>query len=358
MDALVMLSRMESCYSTNPDYSFEADVNRSIRYFTSQEFIRQRYYLLHGRSPNAAKARSIALHVDQGINFIDSATRAPVSIRPLLQYYGVAALARAVSVFRDVNRAENTLTPGHGLHVLDWNVLGCSHAGRGFSDLNVQVTAGLFSDLSAATGGLAHFYANNSGPNWLVKLGAIEAGAEFNFTDLLGLLPDLWEEHAAWTGAAHKRFALQGATASPAGNSERVTWKIGTREAADEVRTLFPDESTDVTQLKVHEFQVLTSVDTRFQPVQLHHGAFDIGDTLLVPPIGTQGTLSTIEIYCATSYVMSMLCRYRLSDWLAVWRGEKGDIARPIFERAMDLVDEQFPQLCSDLMKTDGTVTS
>jgi hypothetical protein len=99
-----------------------------------------------------------------------------------------------------------------------------------------------------------------------------------------------------------------------------------------------------------YDVTVLTSTDPHFQPVQLHHGAFDIGDTLLVPPIGSQVSLSTIEIYYATSYVMSMLARYRLSDWLAVWRGEKGDNARPVFERAMDLIQEQYLRVCADLM--------
>src|SRR6266540_2391222 len=83
-------------------------MNRSIRYFESQEIVRRRYHHLHGRYPNAAKARSIALHVEQGVNFIKSATRAPISIRPLLQFYGVAALARAVTIFRDRNRVEST----------------------------------------------------------------------------------------------------------------------------------------------------------------------------------------------------------------------------------------------------------
>lgn len=325
-------------------------MNRSIRFFESQELIRERYHHLHGRSPNAAKARSIALHVEQGVNFIDSAADAPISIRPLLQYYGVAALARAVTIFRDRNRVESTLTPGHGLHVLNWEAVGDSHPGRGFADLNVQVTAGLFLDLSVATDGLVHLCANSSRPNWLVKLGPVSAEAKLNFADLLGLLPNLWEEHSAWTGASHRRFALKKAELPTPGRPERLIWRIGTREAPEETRSLFPSETVDLSSVATDEVQVLTSVDPHFQPVQVHD-AFGIGDTLLVPPISPQSSLSMIEIYCAVAYILSMLCRYRLSDWLAVWRGEKGDIARPAFERAMDLIEERYPQVCSDLIE-------
>jgi len=332
-------------------------MNRSIRFFESQEIIRLRYHKLHGRHPNAAKARSIALHVEQGVNFIEAAALAPVSIRPLLQYYGVAALARAVTIFRSIDRVESTLTPGHGLNVENWRVLGQDYPGRGFADLNVQIKAGLFSDLSAATDGLSYFYANSSGPNWPIRLGRVPAEAELNFADLLGLIPDLWHEHSAWTGIEHQRFALEGVNLAPGRTPEQLTWKLGTKATPDQAKMLFPEQEIESSAIG-SGIQVFTPTEVVAQPVQLHRGAFGIGDTLLVPPIGTKVSLSTIEIYCAASYVMSMLCRYRLSDWLAVWRGEKGDIARPVFERTMDLVQEHYLQICSDLMEAGPQVSS
>jgi hypothetical protein len=332
-------------------------MSRSIRFFESQEIVRLRYHDLHGRQPNSAKARSIALHVEQGANFIESATLSPISIRPLLQYYGVAALARAVTIFRSIDRVESTLTPGHGLHVENWSVLGEAHTGRGFADLTVQIKAGLFSDLNAATDGLSYFYANSSGPNWPIRLGRVPGGSELNFADLLGLLPDLWQEHSAWTGAKHQRFVLEGVNAAPEKTPKQLTWKIGTQGTPDQAASLFPGQEIEPSAMG-SGIQVFTSADPLCQPVQLHRGSFGIGDVFLVPPIGTKVSLSTIEIYCVASYVMSMLCRYRLSDWLAVWRGEKGDIARPVFERAMDLIQEHYLQICSDLMEAGAQVRS
>jgi YaaC-like Protein len=332
-------------------------MNRSIRFFESQEIIRRRYHDLHGRYPNAAKARSIGLHVEQGVNFIESATRAPISIRPLLQYYGVAALARAVTIFRSINQVESTLTPGHGLHVENWGVLGDTQPGRGFANLNVQIKAGLFSDLCAATDGLAYFYANSSRPNWPIRLGAVATGAELNFADLLGLLPDLWQEHSAWTGTSHTSYIIEGVKETPVRIPKQLTWTIKTHETPDQAKSLFPGEDVEPSAAG-NGVEVFTSVDPLCQPIQLHHGSFGIGDTFLVPPVGAQVSLSTIEIYCAAAYVMSMLCRYRLSDWLAVWRGEKGDIARPVFERVMDLIQEHYLQICSDLMEAGAHVRS
>lgn len=325
-------------------------MSRSIRFFESQEIVRDRYKRLHGGSLSAAKARSIALHVEQGVNFIESANRAPMSIKPLLQYYGVAALARAVTIFRDPKRHEGTLTPGHGIQVLNWTSLGNDHSDRGFADLKVRTTAGLFTDLSDATKGLTHFYANSSRPNWRVDLGSVAVGTEFNFGDLLGLMPDLWPEHSAWTGVAHKQFALQEMNVTGTEDTQRMNWKIGTNESPEIVASLFSEGLIGAPTGAAREVRAVTSTEARFQLVQLHHGGFDIGDVLLVPPIALQASLSTIEIYCIMAYIMSMLCRYRLSDWLAVWRGEKGDIVRPTFERAMDLIEEQYLQIASDLM--------
>ncbi|HUC88127.1 MAG TPA: hypothetical protein VMR95_03185 [Candidatus Binatia bacterium] len=243
------------------------------------------------------------------------------------------------------------------MQVPNWSVLGDKNTNRGITQLTIRITNGLFTDLSTATDGLAHLYANSSRPNWAIRLDPVTVGSEFNFADLLGLIPDLWEEHTAWTGQRHERYMLRGFKLSDIGDSKRFTWLIGTQASEEDTRLLFPNETVDVSVLPNKEVQVLTSNNPHFQPVQLHHGPFNIGDTQLVPPIGTQDSLSTIEIYYAVAYVMSMLARYRLSDWLAVWRGEKGDSARPVFERAMDLMQDQPLQICADIMEVDTPVT-
>lgn len=65
--------------------------------------------------------------------------------------------------------------------------------------------------------------------------------------------------------------------------------------------------------------------------------------------------LSPIGTYYTVAFTMSMLARYRLSDWLAIWRGEKGDSASPLFEQVMALIQTEFPQLCAHILD-DGNL--
>jgi len=328
-------------------------MSRPIGYFQSQEIVKQRYKQIHGGSANTAKARSIALHVEQGVNFIESAARAPVSIRPLAQFYGVTALARAATLFLKPEAAENTLTGGHGLEMVDWGVLGEGQDGRGFAKLNLRTTRGLFTDLNSATDGLVRFHANSSKPNWSINLGDVAQGVTVNFADVLGLLPDLWSAHEVWTDKKKTRFALQGLKLETKDNKDQHIVTVGTSETPQLCEALFPDGVIQSKQLDDHTVQLIVKKDMHFQPVQLHRGAFDIGDTLLTPPINSSQAFSTIAIYYMVAYTMSMLARYRLSDWLAIWRGEKGDSIRPLFEQAMQLIEDEYPQLCAELMNGD-----
>lgn len=329
-------------------------MNRSIRYLLSSEIVKKRYKQLHGREANTTKARTIALHVEQGINFLESASNAPVTIRPLLQFYGVAALARAVTLFLNPKLThESTLTSGHGLEVVNWNELHEERSDRGFPQLNIKTTKGLFTDLNKATDGRAVFYANSSAPNWPIKLGKISLGTVINLADIIGLLPDLWQEYEQWTGVKKERAELQSCKLNNPTPNEN-TLEINTEQSVDECKKLISTGLISVTQKSENKIQLIFRTGANFQPVQLHHGAFDIGDTLLVPPIDTKHAFSTIAIYYILAYVMSMLARYRLTDWLAVWQREKGDSARPVFEQIMGVIQDEYLQICANLMDGKG----
>lgn len=326
-------------------------MSRPLRYYTSQELVRRRFKDFHGGAASAAKGRSIATHVEQGLNFFDASTSVPISIRPLTQYYGVAALTRAVALFCSPTLTEGSLKQGHGLSVTNWSVISSASTRRGLSELNLRVTNGLLTDVLAATEGNAPFRANTGGAsNWKTTLDSPPAGTEFTFNSLLSLIPDSWREYESWMQIApHDRFTLSGVSGDD--ETQTMEWVLTSSAGADRAKVLFPGEPTEPSG-DTGEIRVRTSTGPHFQPVQLHHGAFDIGDVLLVPPITTDYQFSSLATLYATSYVLSMLARYRLSDWLAVWRGEKGDSARPLFERIMSLIESDFPTVCADTMES------
>jgi hypothetical protein len=318
-------------------------VNNDLRFFTSQELVRKRFTDFHDHQVSAKKARSISTHVEQGLNFIESASAVPVSIKPLTQYYGVAALCRAVTLFTSPTLTEHMLTQGHGLGISNWAVLDAEAADRGIGELKVEVTKGLFSDFAEATQGAMRFRSNSSAVNWRPTLERIPIGSNLTFRSLIGLMPDLWPEHRAWSNEEHPQFLLKSVETF----TDKANWELASSFTGVEV--LFPDEQVHV-ETKDKSISVETSATARYQPVQKHTGAFGIGDVLLVPPVTEEGAFSPLAIMYGVAYVMSMLARYRLSDWLAAWRGEKGDSARPMFEHAMEMIGERVPQLCADMM--------
>lgn len=296
---------------------------------------------------NGTKARSIATHVEQGLSFFDAAANVPISIRPLAQYYGVASLCRAVTMFCSQSVSEKTLAPGHGLMVTNWDVLSAESPRRGISELSLTVTRGTFNDVAVATAQSTRYLVNSSAPNWTLALEPPRLEVKFSFVSLLGLFPDLWDEYGMWVESrSPDRFEL---ASLKSGTADRtMDWVLKSNSDIETVMPLFPEEETTPTT-ETNGVHVTTKDDVHFQPVQHFHSAFDvIGDVLLVPPIIPKGQFSGITSMYAASYVMSMLARYRLTDWLAVWRGEKGDSARPLLDQLMSLIGAEFPKLCAD----------
>src|ERR1700686_4577345 len=89
--------------------------------FESRDLVRERFRSRHGRELASQKAEEIAAHISQGRAFFSSADRAQDSVRPLLQYYGVLALARALILYRSPTLRECGLSGSHGLSSLSWS---------------------------------------------------------------------------------------------------------------------------------------------------------------------------------------------------------------------------------------------
>jgi hypothetical protein len=88
-----------------------------IANYESHELMRVRYHAKHGRDANAAHAREIASPFIQARHYYDAAAAADRTVKPLLLYYGVVSLSRALVLFLLRGLREAALAPGHGLSV-------------------------------------------------------------------------------------------------------------------------------------------------------------------------------------------------------------------------------------------------
>ena len=91
--------------------------------YESVDLVIRRLEEKHGSAPTRDKAGEVAAHVAQGRQYFLAASSAPPLIKPLLLYYGVYALTRALILSADIARREATPPHSHGVRCIEWGTL-------------------------------------------------------------------------------------------------------------------------------------------------------------------------------------------------------------------------------------------
>src|SRR5438874_1362373 len=96
------------------------DVWNSLLAYESRDLVERAYVRRHQRNPSAGHVREVVSSFIQAREYFVNASRAAISVRPLLQYYGVVALTRGLvlMVYRGVSA--KVLKPSHGLDAKGW----------------------------------------------------------------------------------------------------------------------------------------------------------------------------------------------------------------------------------------------
>jgi hypothetical protein len=161
--------------------------------FESSDLIKRFYKRRHNLDLSAGKALEITTALTQARQYFLELRSAGDLARPLLLYYGVVALSRALILFLQPAAKEENLSQSHGLTVHMWQQTLASGI-RHVPDLQVKVTEGTFSELANATKGTDRTKVRRTTyPSTvvLVREGALETGWAFAFKDLLARIPDL-----------------------------------------------------------------------------------------------------------------------------------------------------------------------
>jgi hypothetical protein len=117
--------------------------NFGLQFLESAENVKSAISRATNRTPNSDTARGIAICLQQGRMFFESAYAAPLEIRPLLFYYGMAAYAKAVVCAKGL-KALTTLPESHGLSDVS------AHNSR-VADLRLKITGrGIFHEFNDA----------------------------------------------------------------------------------------------------------------------------------------------------------------------------------------------------------------
>ena len=81
----------------------------ALREFETRDITSRTYKARHGLNLSAVKSREIASNFVQAREYFRSAAGADFTVRPLLLYYGVASLARGLTLFLDPAKRETSL---------------------------------------------------------------------------------------------------------------------------------------------------------------------------------------------------------------------------------------------------------
>jgi hypothetical protein len=300
--------------------------------FESRELVESYFSGLHDRRLNARQARSIVSSFRQGRMLFESAGVTETLTRPITQFYGVSAISRGLAVALRRDGSEESLSRGHGLKISTFSTEA--------SDLEIQVTGGLFTDLTAALGG-ATLRIRTDGPDWHLPLPNVEPGTTLPIDEVARLLPGLAGELRQWTGfEPPTAFALE--ECGLADDDSKRRWKFSGGGDDAELRQQFGSPAATV-----QDGVVVAPEDVVPQVAQSF--VFEkIGHLLLREPMADDIRLSPLQAMFVVSYALSMLARYRPSQWMEVLSGVGTDRMFPFVQVFLDFNQTWFPELAAD----------
>lgn len=299
--------------------------------FESQELVQLFASGLHGRSLSAGQARSIVASFRQGRMLFESAAGTETLARPITQFYGISALARGLAMLLTPGASEASLARGHGLKLESF--------GESASTLKVEVTKGLFTDLTKALGG-AVLRVRSGGPDWYLPLPGLAIGTTLELEKVAGLLPPLSAELRQWTGSeVPARCAVESCTAH---NEQEMLWKFSGQPDDAALFELFGSPSATA------ESSVVVAPED-YVPQVAQDFVFDtVGHLLLRKPIAQGVRLGPLQAMFFMSYTLSMVARYRPSQWMALLSGGGADRMFPFVRAYLDYNQTWFPELAAD----------
>lgn len=342
--------------------------------YQSRDLIAERYHERHGRILNDGKSREIASSLIQGDQYFASARTSGNLARPLLLYYGVLSLSRALILFADTSAREATLLQGHGLKTVGWpSILSGETKAKGIPDLSMMFQGGTFTHLSSVTSnaqwtqvlwtsdmpqmGASTELSGHIG--WLAKgTEKIRHGSTVTFGDVIKRIPDLAYMYEEVFGEPAVCFpALITAIRGPFNMGPNVPAKL--REVQISVlrnKLDLPNDEILIETLGLDHFKAMPrrvkdpvqfaarpeSTETISQilpPIRINRHWADY----VVSPFPNGDKLSSISNLFLAAYAIGMLVRYNPTTWQGISSIGIGDRAFPLLRAAMSLVERQFP---------------
>nr|WP_315151206.1 YaaC family protein [uncultured Flavobacterium sp.] len=321
------------------------DIWHFLREFESKDLVKRHIKKKFGYELNSSKAFEITSAFRQGRSYFESAKKSNISVKPLLQYYGIVALSRGLILILNSKSRENNITPSHGLKIKNWSDISAS--GK-LEDIILKTSSGTFRELISSTKNISYFRAGSSAINWHSEYYIPTEEFEFNLKELSYSSPDLKKSVESWLGNDIPTKQLKALKHI----ENKTLIEIEGLENVDEIfpEILFKNQTITKTS---NSTKITFECPAPPHLTQKWVSSFGvIGDPYVIPPFENLIFLNDISKMFAVSFIFGTISRYYPTTWNNITNGIKDDRVLPFAINLMDFLEEKYPQIIMDFISS------
>lgn len=314
--------------------------------YESQDLVRTKYKEVNGGVANAAHSREIRCSVVQARGYFEAAANSDRNVKPLLIYYGVVGLSRALVMFLNQKR-EASLQASHGLTAKEWNQVFSPDAPDISMASMVINKSGTLAELASATNHSSHLKNNSSAYNLSYPHGPLPVGKEFNLENLLSRLAEVGQPFTRWKASTNVIRCNMQAT------SNGVEFRVPKSQSfislsRFEIDSFFNgttfafirEDATACVYGGKRAFSQMPSLSDNYTSV-----FGQIGELVIVKKFADGTELSKPVQMFMISYALGMLVRYFPSRWMSLLGGTAGDACLPTVLQSLDFIERYYPEV-------------
>ena len=324
------------------------EIKQQLLQLENRDVVQKWFNIIHNRELNLTRTKEINSAAKQSSEFFKNAELANYTVRPLLTFYGISTLSRALILLLKPNSGENTLTAGHGLQTINWsNTLSGSEISkslRNIGQLEVKTCKGLFTELINGTQNRISIHVNSGGVDWRLGYDIPNVGFSFTLNELISRIPDLN------TDLKNLRIEEKYCSVNEMSFNSESGFSCKVNQRFELIKHTFEEFGYAISNSnKTYELTCSSEIFEKNLPLFLHQyvnkmfGAIPV--LHVVQPFDDKNYYSEIALTFLLSYYLGMLVRYFPTHWNSLVQGESGDIYWPVLNRAQSYIETVYPEL-------------
>jgi hypothetical protein len=331
----------------------QSEAWQSLFALESRDAVFRWHKQIHCRELNARRVKEIIASAKQAREFFRNSHHSNDSVKPLLSFYGVASLGRALSLLLRPGSGEEALTKGHGLETVRWMDVLSGKIAEGIAalgSLRIRTCSGLFLDFLHETDNRMCMHVRSSAVDWRLSYEMPLVGDELTLEDLLSRVPDLHRQYARTGMAGHCAWVQEMSFSADAGLKVKVDAKQFTPFKDSYVDAGFTVVLAGAFYDVACSAEMMSRSTPQFMHAYVNKTFGSIPALHVVKPITTGSRYSQMAVTYMLSYVLGMLTRYFPTQWVSLLSGGKGDILWPSINAAQRYIDFAFPEMVMEFI--------